>query len=369
MMTSRERFKAALTGADMDRVPMYELCFWPETLERWRGEGLPGDVTPQEYFELDRVGFFAYDATLGLPGGVVESEGCTTVTSDGDGVFYRTIAGSYSTPSFVKATITSADDWNRHRDRLTAEPLRLMGKMEAEPVTGNATLCGTMDEYYALCKSQERFTVLSPVDPMWYALRVMGEERSLMAIAEEPGFIRAVVEDYGRFNEGMLKLLLEHGYRFDAVWVFSDLCYKNGMLFSPRFFKENVLPSFRRYVDLCHEAGSRFIFHSDGDVSGLIPLLLEAGVDCIQPLEARAGNDIRELMPKYGSRISFMGNINADVLATTKDRIEEEITSKLQVAKAFRRYIFHSDHSIPPGVSMENYTFAVEIAKHVGKYS
>lgn len=367
-MTSSERFRAALTGGDMDRMPMYELGYWPETLRRWHTEGLPEGVVPQEYFGLDRVGFFGFDGSLGLPSGVVESDGHTQLWSDGDGTFYRSSLDDYGTPAFVRATIETEEDWLKYRSRLKADAGRLPRAMPAQPVTGLETGCGTMDAFYARCKAERCFTVLTPVDPIWYALRVMGEERSLMAIAAEPEFIAMVAEDYARFNEAMLRLLLDRGYRFDAVWVFSDLCYKNGMLFSPRFYREHVLPGFARFVALCHEAGSRFIFHSDGDISKLLPLLVEAGVDCMQPLEARAGNDVVDLLPQYGGKISFMGNISADVLSTTTGAIREELTRKLPPAAASRRYIFHSDHSIPPGVSLQNYAFAVGLAKELGRY-
>lgn len=367
-MTSSERFRAALAGADMDRIPMYELVYWPKTLERWRREGLPASVMPQDYFQLDQAGFFAYDGSLGIPGGVIEADAATKTTRDGDGVYYKESTVEYSTPTFVRATINTWEDWQQYRGRLSAKWQRMPVQMEFEAITGLATGCATMDEYYRRCKAEGRFTVLSPIDPIWYALRVMGEGQSLMAIAAEPEFIQEIVEDYARFNEGMLRLLLDRGYRFDAVWVFSDLCYKNGMLFSPRFFRQRVLPTFRRYVALCHEAGSKFIFHCDGDVTKLIPLLIEAGVDCIQPLEARAGNDLRALAPSYGDRLSFMGNINADVLSGSPEMIEAEIREKLSCVVPSRRYLFHSDHSIPPGVSFKNYVFALELARKYGSY-
>ena len=50
------------------------------------------------------------------------------------------------------------------------------------------------------------------------------------------------------------------------------------------------------------------IMHCDGDVHEFIPLLIEAGFDCIQPLEARAGNDVRKLKGQYGKDIAFFGN-------------------------------------------------------------
>jgi uroporphyrinogen decarboxylase len=368
-MTSSERFRAALTGSDMDRIPMYELGYWPPTLERWYSEGLPVGVAPQHYFHLDSVGFFGYDGSLRLPTIVLEDDAQYRTVSDSDGVYYRSGKSEYATPVGVRSTIQSLEDWERFRSSFDQLEARIPDEMAFEPVTGLPTKSGGFDAYYRLCKQEGRFTILTPIDPIWYALRVLGEEPALYTLGEDPDFIQRIVEDYASFNEHMMYRFLDLGYRFDAVWVFSDLCYKNGMLFSPEFYRQRVLPSFQRYVDLCHEAGSRFIFHCDGDISRLVPLLLEAGVDCLQPLEARAGNDLVDLVRQYGGRISFMGNISADTLSTSRDQIQEEMERKLPPAIATHRYIFHSDHSIPPSVSLENYAYAVDLARRIGQYA
>jgi len=54
-------------------------------------------------------------------------------------------------------------------------------------------------------------------------------------------------------------------------------------------------------------------------------------------------------------------------LSGTKKDVEEEVVSKLEVAKQGGGYIFHSDHSVPPTVSWENYCYAVELVKKHGK--
>jgi uroporphyrinogen decarboxylase len=368
MMTSRERFTAALTGTDADRIPIYELYFWPSTLKRWRMEGLPADVMPQQYFDLDKAGIFSYGLSLGFQVGTIEEDETSSLVLDSLGVYRRVFKQGDFGGEYVKATITSAEDWQKHARNLVAQKQLVPELMPYDNITGIPTRCRTMREYYDLCTADGRFRVLTVGDPIDVARQVMGEEQFMYNIADEPEFIRLIVEDFSRFNEAMLSVLHDMGYHFDAMWVFSDLCYKNGMFISPHFYRENILPSFRRYVALCHEAGARFIFHSDGNISDLLPLLMEAGVDCMQPLEARAGNDIRELIPKYGDRMSFMGNINADVLATTHEKIEAEIASKIACGKTSRRYIFHSDHSIAPLVSMENYGYAVSLARLHGQY-
>ena len=98
--------------------------------------------------------------------------------------------------------------------------------------------------------------------------------------------------------------------------------------------------------------------------------LIDAGVDCFQPLEAKAHMDIRELKPQYGARVSWMGNIDVMVLITNdRARIEAEVVSKLPIAKAGGGYIYHSDHSIAPGVRWESYQFLMELLDHYGSYA
>ena len=195
--------------------------------------------------------------------------------------------------------------------------------------------------------------------------RLLGEVEALANIALDPGFAGAVIADYNSFTLGMVKLILGSGYRFDALWVFSDLCYKNGLLFSPRFYEQAVLPHQRRLFDLARENGMKVIYHCDGNVRSFLPLVMRAGIDCIQPLEARAGNVVQDYLRSYPGVLSFMGNVDMDAFTTTKERIRAEVTGKILSAKASHRYLFHSDHSVPDSVSLENYGYAIRVAREV----
>ncbi|GAH46744.1 unnamed protein product, partial [marine sediment metagenome] len=118
-----------------------------------------------------------------------------------------------------------------------------------------------------------------------------------------------------------------------------------------------------------HEFGWPVIYHTDGNLGELLPLLLETGIDAIQPIEAKAGNDVRYLKKKYARKVTLFGNIDVQVLSEgNPGRIEAEIRGKLAVAKVGGGYIYHSDHSVPPTVSLEAYRFAMECVERYGKY-
>jgi len=71
---------------------------------------------------------------------------------------------------------------------------------------------------------------------------------------------------------------------------------------------------------------------------------------------------------KWGTQIAFIGNISVEALSGSWKQVEEEVGGKVVKAKEGGGYVFHSDHSVPPTVSWENYCHAVKVAREMGRY-
>jgi uroporphyrinogen decarboxylase len=167
----------------------------------------------------------------------------------------------------------------------------------------------------------------------------------------------------------MLEVAEAEGMTCDGAFIYGDMAYKNGPFMSPRFYRQFSQPYHQRLFDAFHDRGMPVIFHSDGDIRPVLPDLIAAGVDAINPMETRAGMDVRELAPAYGDQIGFVGNIDVTVLATNdRDQIRAEMESKIKVAKEKRGYVYHSDHSIPPGVTLETYEYVLGLVDELGAY-
>jgi uroporphyrinogen decarboxylase len=365
-MVGRERILAALDGKDCDRVPLTEIGIWPETIKRWEGEGFPRGVSPQDYFGLDKIEFLSFDCSLGFKEITIRETRETKVYTDNNGCTYRMLIDEPGASEFITSSVKSEDDWHALKTNLAAEISRFDNF--SKDIVFGGQLSEDQPSRYEKCRAENLFTALVPTEPCWYYLRLLGEEEALVNVAANPDFAGLIIEEYNNFTIDMLKKIFSRGYRFDALWVFSDLCYKNGMLFSPRFFREKVLPQQIRLFDLARENGMKVIYHSDGNVNDILPLLIEAGIDCIQPLEVRAGNDVRHYIDTYADAISYIGNINMDLFTTSKKAIEQEVSSKILSAKGSHRYLFHSDHSVPYTVSLENYSYGLKIANDVAWY-
>ena len=55
--------------------------------------------------------------------------------------------------------------------------------------------------------------------------------------------------------------------------------------------------------------------------------------------------------------------------AASRAELEEEVRTKLAVAMQDGGYIYHSDHSVPPTVSLENYTYLIYLLRAYGAYT
>ncbi len=111
---------------------------------------------------------------------------------------------------------------------------------------------------------------------------------------------------------------------FKAIALADDIAGKNGLLFSPRYFNDTVLPIYAEIASSIKAAGLYAFIHSDGDMGKVIDLLIEAGYDCIHPVDAQAGLDLMELRKEFGGKITFMGHL--DMLDWDEKKIGNEIS-------------------------------------------
>ena len=97
--------------------------------------------------------------------------------------------------------------------------------------------------------------------------------------------------------------------------------------------------------------------------------MIEAGVDCLQPMEVKAGVDVCDLKTTYGDQLALMGNIDSRLFQKNDTiGLETEIRKKISQAMKGSGYIYHSDHSIPPGTALETYQFGIDLIRQIGYY-
>jgi uroporphyrinogen decarboxylase len=352
-LTGRERVAAALDHKEADRIPIVDSP-WSQTIQRWRNEGFPADKWPDEYFGYEMTGAGA-DTSFRFPVEVIEETDTYIVRRDANGARVRDWKDHAGTPQKTDFTVKTRRDWDEHKARLALTPDRV--------------------DIPAVLKSQDnaraagKWFYYSSVMGYDKTQSVMGSENLLIAMAEEPDWCAEIFMTWADLTVGTAEMLIAGGVEFDGAFLYDDMGYRNSSLFSPAAYRQLLFPAHKKVYGFFHAKGMKVILHSCGRVSGLIPSLIEAGLDCLQPLEVKAGMDVVELKKQYGDALSFMGGIDVRCMSHPDPAvIEKEIRTKIPVARKGGGYIYHSDHSVPDTVSFAQYKHVMELVLENGKY-
>jgi len=126
-------------------------------------------------------------------------------------------------------------------------------------------------------------------------------------------------------------------------------------------------PVMKRAVDWAHSKGIYARLHSCGNVMPLVPEFVDIGIDCLNPMEVKAGMDPLAIKKQFGDKLVLHGGLNAAVWENF-DLFAAEMRKYIPVLKQNGGYICSSDHSIPDAVSLDTYKKTVALAKELGKY-
>lgn len=141
---------------------------------------------------------------------------------------------------------------------------------------------------------------------------------------------------------------------------------------SPDMYMEIIYPGHKRLFEYAHSMGCKVIVHSCGYVAPLVPGLIQAGMDCLQAMEVKAGMHLPTLFKQYGDRIAFYGGVDVRALISNdKKAIDAEMDAKiLPVLQGGGGYVLHSDHSEPPEIEHETMHYFVDRGRELSrKYS
>jgi uroporphyrinogen decarboxylase len=256
-------------------------------------------------------------------------------------------------------------DWEEYKAMYSSGEWRLYGQSPiSDPWLGGNRDLNDYRQKYDRARREGKFACLVFREPYEAVREFLGTDGMLGLMAEDPGLVREMFEHNCRITLEMIDLLRSLDMPMDGYWVWGDIAYTGGMFFSPSMYRELLMPV---HQELFNHLGRYFVYHTDGNMRTCLPLLVEAGIRGINPIEIKAGNDFFEISDRYGDRIVLTGGIDVTILGTNdRDAIEKEVRTKLTHAKG-KRYIFHSDHSIPPSMSLDSYRYLIELVDEHGR--
>lgn len=367
-MNDRERFAATMHYRPVDRVPLYDFSFWDETLPAWHQQGLPATVN-----RLNAGAYFGMDISL-MPGGetkhdswisvglnpgfeskVLEDRGDHELVLQGDGVIVLRKKSMGSIPEHHGHTLVDRASWERHyKWRLDPNhPARI-------PADWDARVQRWTDPH-------RDYPIFLACGSLYGHIRNwMGVENLSYLVYDDPVLLEEMVVTSADCIVGMLEKMLGTGAQFDAAHFWEDICYNSGPLITPDQFRQFVVPQYRRITALLRKHGCDVVWvDCDGKIDELLPLWLNAGVNCMFPVEIGTwGADPLKFRRQYGKDLLMMGGVSKLMLAGPQAGIAAEVRRLAPLVEE-GGFIPMPDHRVPPDVSLANYLFYLETARQV----
>jgi len=357
-MTHRESLKQILNGGRPETLCQFEWGYWSETVERWRREGMPADRQPWEAAGITHYHRLPLHTRFYPPfeRKVLSETEDNRIIQDENGIVQEVARNRTTFPRFLKHPVENLADFEALKPRL--DP-RSAGRCPPDLAAAAREVT-----------SRDGILVMGEVEISFFGWHrdLMGVENLLTGFYDQPALIHAISRQHLEYLKTFYAPIARE-VKFDFIFLWEDMSFKNGPLISPAMVREFMLPYYRELIGFFKPlTGCRVLVDSDGDVRQLIPLFIEAGVDGMLPFEVAAGMDIREIRREYPDLI-LCGGIDKREIAKGRGAIDRELEGKLPVLFESGRYLPGMDHHVPPEVGWQDFLYYLSKTRDLYKMS
>lgn len=200
-----------------------------------------------------------------------------------------------------------------------------------------------------------------------------GFERMLAGLLTEPDFVHAVFRKITDIVLASLGIYLELvGETIEVVKIGDDLGGQENCLMSPVAYRRSIKPYHQEIFSFIHShSQARAFLHTCGSVVKLLPDLIEAGVDILNPVQVSArGMDTRVLKAQFGEKLTFWGAIDTQHVLPhgSLQDVEAEVKRRITDLAPGGGYVLASVHNIQGDVPAENVLKMFQAARQIGRY-
>lgn len=362
-MNPRERFVEALAFGRPDRIPLTPGGPRESTLKRWHAEGLP---VGRNYMEV-------LHETLGItpdppaaprvePGvsfkmiptfeeKVIEHRnghyivqdwmGAITEISDEYDYTYIRSAKDFVTRKWHKFPVENRADWAEMKKRFRVDS---PGRFPDD-----------FDQRARALAGRDYPLKLTFNGPFWQLREWCGFEGLCLLMVEDPDFVAEMADFWRNFINEILDIILPRLVP-DCVCFNEDMAYKAKSMVSPAMARRFLSPAWRDWSARARGAGCPLVdIDSDGHIGELIPLWIEAGVNCCDPVEIAAGNDLPAYRRRFGKNMAYRGGVDKRAIARGGQAMEQAVRSVSEPLLVDGGFIPSCDHGVPHDISWPNF--------------
>ncbi|MCL1794127.1 MAG: hypothetical protein FWG34_09675 [Oscillospiraceae bacterium] len=355
-LTKKERVLAVLNGEIPDRVPIFDYLIHDGVFNHFGAESIP--------LRSDKHHIAACAKCLDLchPLGGLPREPGRIINDDGS----KTIVErwmSWNIPAPSQSLLTDSD--GKIKEELEKQIEQCESRIgEAKP--------DAKKDAVENARSLEPYTGDMVYITAWActALPYGNTERRMLAYADYP----ELVEKKMRLDNILtLERLQATAYKeiSPVAIIWDDIAYKNRLFYPPDLLERLYFPALAEICGLFHSRDIRVLFHSDGDVTSVLPNLIDCGIDGLNPVETSAGMNYADIKRDYGDKITIVGGMDAvDVLALGSiDEVAAETKRLINIAgKSGGLIAASSSGQIDMSMPAENVVAFYETVWDYGRY-
>ena len=359
-MTTRQQFLNVMEYKPVDAIPNFEVGVWGQTIDRWIAEGLDGSnmtwnwfwgedsfsLTPREYIKINYGMLPPFDVEI------LEEDDEYEIIRHSTGVVTKALKAGASRGTrmcmdqYLSFPVTDVASFRELKKRYT------ISIDKRYPDSWRSLIPGWKNRKHVLVLAEN----CSLLGFYWRAREWMGTEGVSYGWYDEPALMHEMMEFIADFSMEVSKPVLAET-DVDYVFLNEDMSMKTGPLLGPDTYRKFIFPHMRRLVDFFKSNGVKYMFvDSDGDLNLLIPLLMEAGVDAIWPLERVCGNDPVMLRKRYGRQLRLTGGVDKMQIAKGRVEIDRHLAELVPLIEE-GGFIPTIDHTVPPDVSLADFEY------------
>jgi len=207
-------------------------------------------------------------------------------------------------------------------------------------------------------------------EPFLIYKSLRGQEQAFMDLVLHPEIVHYCLDKlFELAYQNTLRIYESIPGKVMISYVAEDMGTQRGLMFSPAQIHEFLLPRMKRIIDLAHQAGAFVFHHSDGAIRRIIPDMIEAGIDVLNPIQWRCDGMEREgLKRDFGEKVVFHGAMdNQYTLAFgTVQEVRQEVLDNLRILGEGGGYILAPCHNIQAVSPPENIVAMYETGYECG---
>ena len=362
-MTPRNRYLECVLFGAPDKIPFSPGGPRESTLSRWRSEGLPAD---RPWFDvlLETLGVEkqsdgsspeALDVSFKMmpqfEEEVLEHKnghylvrdwmGAVTEISDVYDYTYIRAAKDFVTRKWHKFPVQTRADWEEMKKRY--DP-----KTEGRHPEDLMERCARM-------KDRDTVAGIHFNGPFWQLREWCGFEGLCLLMLDDPPWVEEMCDFWCDFVLETMRPILEN-VTLDSVGMSEDMAYKEHSMISPAMVRQFLMPCYAKWISASKDSGVPVIFmDSDGHIGDLLPLWIEAGINCCGPIEVAAGNDVVEYRRRFGKKMAYTGTVDKRAIAKGGKIMEQEVLRVVLPLLEDGGTIPGCDHGVPHDISWSNF--------------